>query len=138
MPTTDTATVRPSRVAAATMLVARLMLGIMGLAGLAGATYFAFFASPEEGGVVTAFDWFVAAWKTTVSLGFITVVALPSIPRTLRVQLATWLLLADVVFGLVKYFGYAEREAVGFFLVDAVLLGLIHLSRSLDSRGWRG
>jgi len=131
MSTFTTAPVHPTRRTVIALWVARVLLAVMGLAGLAGATYFSFFATPEEGGVVTAFDWFIAAWKLIVSLGFLFVAMTPGMDRTLRAQMGIWLVLADIVFGLIKYFGYDEREAINlaFFAVNAVLLGLLHLAR---------
>lgn len=137
MSTSTTTTVRPSRQSAITLWIARSLLGVMGVLGLAGATYFTFFASPEQGGVVSGLDWFIAAWKLVVSLGFVAVAFAPRMHRGLRVQLATWLVLADIVFGVVKYVGYDEREAINlaFFAVNAVLLGLLHLVRRQDQVG---
>jgi hypothetical protein len=137
MSSPTTTTVTPIRHTAITLAVARALLGLMGVLGLAGATYFSFFASPEEGGVVTAFDWFIASWKLAVSLGFVVVAVAPRMNRTLRVQLMTWLVLADIVFGLVKYFGYDERGAINiiFFAINAVLLGLFHLVRRQEQVG---
>lgn len=135
MSTPKTATARPSRQSAVPLWIARSLLGVMGVAGLAGAAYFTFFASPEEGGVVTGFDWFVAGWKIVVSLGFVAVAVVPSMHRALRVQLATWLLLADVVFALLKIFGYDELESVVFLAVDVVLLGLFHVVRRHEQAG---
>ncbi len=109
----------------------------MGVLGLAGATYFTFFASPEEGGVVGGVDWFISAWKLVVSLGLVVVAVAPRMHRGIRVQLATWLVLADLVFGVVKYVGYDEREAINlaFFAVNAVLLGLLHPVRRENQVG---
>ncbi len=131
MSSPTTATITPSRQTTIVMAIARALLGVMGVLGLAGATYFTFFASPQEGGVVSAFDWFIAAWKIVVSLGFVVVAVAPRMSRALRVQLATWLVLADIVFGLVKYLGYDEREAINIilFAINAVLLALFHLVR---------
>lgn len=130
-----TATVRPSRLSTVLLWTARLLLGVLGLAGLAGAIYFTFFASPEDGGVTTGFDWFVAVWKIAVSVGFVAVAVAPRVSRALRVKLATWLLLADVVFGLVKVFGYDERESLVFLVVDAVLLALLQVVRRQEQLG---
>ncbi len=131
MSTSTPSTVRPSRQSIVALVMARLLLGVMGVAGFAGATYFAFFASPEDGGVVTGFDWFIAAWKLAVSLGFVAVAVAPKMNRAMRVQLGTWLVLADIVFGLVKFFGYDEREVINLvlFAINACLLGLFQLVR---------
>nr|WP_294692617.1 hypothetical protein [uncultured Friedmanniella sp.] len=108
--------------------MARLLLFLLGITGLAGAIYFTFFASPAEGGVVTAFDWFVAIWKIVVCIGFMTVALAPRISQTRRLSAATWLLLSDVVFSLVKLFGYQERESLGFLAVTASVLAVVHLA----------
>ncbi len=118
MTTSRPPAVHPSNVPSISLWTARSLLLVVGVAGLAGATYFTFFAQPAEGGVVTAFDWFVAVWKIVVSLGFVVVAVAPRIPRGRRLSVATWLLLADAVFSLVKLFGYQERESLGFLAVD--------------------
>lgn len=109
--------------------IARILLVVAGLVGLAGATYFTFFASPADGGVVTTFDWFVAAWKYVVCAGFLVVALAPGLTRARRIELGLWFVLADVIFGLVKLFGYGETEALGFFVGNAVLAGLLLLAR---------
>lgn len=130
MSSVTTTTTRPHRQSTILLGAARVLLGVMGLLGLAGALFFTFVASPAEGGVVGGFDWFIAAWKAVVSLGFLAVAVAPRMHPGRRIQLATWLVLADIVFGLVKYFGYDEREPINlaFFVVNALLLGLLHLA----------
>ncbi len=126
-----TTTTRPNRQSTVLLWAARALLDAMGLLGLAGAIFFAFFATPEEGGVVGGFDWFIAGWKIVVSLGYVAVGVAPRLHPARRIQLATWLVLADIAFGLVKYFGYDEREPINlaFFVVNAALLALLHLAR---------
>lgn len=109
--------------------VARAVLLLAGGVGLAGATYFTFFASVEEGGVATGFDWFVAVWKLLVSLGMIVVAVHPTLPRGRRVDLAIGLVLADLVFGAIKIIGYDETESLAFTGVSLCILGLLFFLR---------
>ncbi|MDQ3409801.1 MAG: hypothetical protein M3469_07465 [Actinomycetota bacterium] len=44
-------------------------------------------------------------------------------PGTMRI--AVGLVLAHVVFGVVKLVGYGETEAVGFFAVDPLMLAVL-------------
>lgn len=125
MSTTRSTSRSGSRSAAVLLGAARAVMLLLGLTGIAGATYFTFFASPEQGGVVTAFDWFVAVWKIVVCVGYLVVALAPGWPAGRRVTVALWLVGADVVFGLVKLFGYGEEESLGFFVPNAVLLGLL-------------
>lgn len=53
----------------------------------------------------------------------------PRGPGTLRI--ASGLVLAHIVFGIIKLVGYEETESLGFFAVDLVLLALL----ALTSRG---
>jgi FtsH-binding integral membrane protein len=129
MTTTHAPTVQQSGLSSLTLWAARSLLFVLGVVGLAGATYFTFFAPPAEGGVVTPFDWFVAIWKMVVSLGMVIVALAPRMPQRRRLGVATWLLLADVVFGLVKLFGYQERESLVFFAINAVVLAVIYAAR---------
>jgi FtsH-binding integral membrane protein len=132
MITSQAPAARSSRRSSPTLWTARSLLFLIGVVGLAGAAYFTFYAPPAEGGVVTAFDWFVAVWKIVVSLGFLVVALAPGMPAERRLNVATWLLLADVIFGLVKLFGYQERESLVFFAVDAVVLAVVYLARRQD------
>jgi hypothetical protein len=108
--------------------VARVLLALFGAFGVGATVYFSFYASPEEGGVVNAVDWLVAAWSLATSLGYL-YVAVKLGDRTRRtVHLAQGLVLAHVAFGLVKLFGYGETESVFFFAQDALLLALLFLA----------
>ncbi len=118
---------RTSRSTSMFMWAARLLLGLSGVAGVYGSVYFSFFATPAQGGVVTAFDWFLAAWAFLGAVGSVAVAVLLGRGRSLYVQAAVWLVLAHVVFGAIKLFGYQESEALGFFAVDAVILLLLWL-----------
>lgn len=101
----------------------RLLLGLLGAAKLYGTSYFTFFATAEEGGVQTAGDWAVAAWSA--SLAVLLLVA------AVRLGLDRWVLpllvaglLADLAFGLVKFFVYDEQESLGIGAVSLVVMGL--------------
>lgn len=118
-PTRDSTSVTGARWAA------RGLLALFGAFGVGATIYFTFYASPEEGGVVSAVDWLVAAWSMLISLGYL-YVAVKLGDRTNRtVYLAQGLVLAHVVFGLVKLIGYGETESIFFFAQDAVLLALL-------------
>lgn len=117
-----------ARLADAAALTSRGLLILLGIVGIASATYFSFFASPQEGGVSTTVDWLVAGWKVVVSAGFVTAALMPGLTRRRRVSFGTALVLADILFGFVKLFGYGESEAVWFFLPNAVLLALLWLA----------
>jgi len=123
-----------SRSTSTFMWMARILLGLSGVAGVYGSIYFSFFATPAQGGVVTAFDWFIAAWAFLTALGSVVVAVLLGRGSSLYVHAAVWLVLAHIVFGAIKLFGYQESEALGFFAVDAVILLLLWLgSRSRTS-----
>lgn len=124
--TTSTTPTR-SRSTSVSMWMARILLGLSGVAGVYGSVYFSFFASPADGGVVTAFDWFLAAWALLGSLGSVVVAVLLGRGSTIYVQVAVWLVLAHVLFGAIKLFGYQESEALAFFAVDATILLLLWL-----------
>jgi hypothetical protein len=55
----------------------------------------------------------------------VAVAVAPRVATQRRIQLAVWLVLADVVFGLVKLFGYHESSSLAFFIVDAIFLVLL-------------
>ena len=117
--------VRDSTSTTSARWAARALLALFGAFGVGATIYFTFYASPEEGGVVHAVDWLVAAWSMIVSLGYL-YVAVKLGDRTRRtVRLAQGFVIAHVVFGLVKLIGYGETESVFFFAQDAVLLALL-------------
>ena len=109
------------------MRIARLLLGLLGLVLVPSSIYFAFFASADEGGVVTAFDWFLAAWALIVGIGAVVVAVLLGRRSPVYVKAATWLVIAHLVFGAIKLFGYQETEALGFFAFDLLILALLWL-----------
>jgi hypothetical protein len=120
---------RPSAASAVLLGAARVLLGLAGLFGGAAAGYFTFFAPAGQGAVSTAYDWFVASWKILLSIAMVGVALAPRMASRRRIQLAGWLVLADVVFGLVKLFGYHESSSVAFFVVDAIVLVLLAAAR---------
>ena len=69
-------TTTTSRSTSMFMWAARILLGLSGVAGVYGSVYFSFFATPAQGGVVTAFDWFLAAWALLAALGSVAVAVL--------------------------------------------------------------
>ncbi len=58
-----------------------------------------------------------------MGLGMVAVAVRLGAPRTIRI--AVGLVLAHVVFGLVKLVGYGETEALGLFGVDLVILAVL-------------
>src|SRR5680860_1019432 len=66
---------------------ARTLLGLLGAIGLPAVAYFAFFATPEDGGVASAVDWAVGAWAAVVFVGYLVTAVLlsPSRPVVHRV-----------------------------------------------------
>jgi hypothetical protein len=123
------ATSRPSTASSALLGAARVLLGLAGLFGGAAASYFTFFAPVGHGAVSTAYDWFVAIWKILLSIAMVAVAVAPGLTPGRRTQLAIWLVLTDVVFGLVKLFGYHETSSFAFFIVDAVVLVLLGIAK---------
>lgn len=108
----------------------RVVLAAYGLVTLAATAYFSFFASPEDGGVATAGDVLVALWSAAIAVCLlVAALRLGDLSTTWPLRLAGAAVVAHLVFGLVKYFGYEEREAVGFFVFDLALLGLLLLLR---------
>lgn len=108
---------------------ARVLLLLLGLATTGGATYFTFFATPEQGGVSTGFDWFIGAWALAMGVGFVLAAVrlrAPVSPAVLRPTLA--LIAAHIVFSIVKIVGFSESEAVTFLVVDVVALALLATS----------
>lgn len=130
IPVTDTHD-RDDRVTGTTVArwAARVLLALLGAFGVGATVYFTFYASPEDGGVVRAVDWLVAAWALGIFLGYL-YMAVKLGDRTRRsVLMAQGFVLAHVVFGLVKLIGYGETSAaVVFFAQDAVLLALLALA----------
>jgi hypothetical protein len=100
---------------------ARLLLGLLGAAKLYGTSYFTFVATAEEGGVQTSGDWLVAAWSA--SLAVVLLVAAVRLGRDRWVlPLLGGALLADLVFGSVKFLAYDEQESLGIGAVSLVVM----------------
>lgn len=117
----------PARPRSSALLWAtRILLALMGVMLIYASIYFTFFASPEEGGVSEPVDWVLAGWALAMGAGFVAVGVRLGSPRTLRI--AAGLLLAHIVFGLIKLVGYDETEALGLFVVDLILLALLALT----------
>jgi FtsH-binding integral membrane protein len=106
----------------------RVLLAAYGLVTLAATAYFTFFASAEAGGVSTAGDALVALWNAVIGVCLLAAaVRLGNRSLSWPLRLAQAAVIAHLVFGLVKYFGYEEQEAIGFFVFDLALLGLLLL-----------
>jgi hypothetical protein len=73
-------------------------------------------------------DWLVAAWALGIFLGYLYAAGKLGDGTLRSVRLAQGFVLAHVLFGLVKLFGYGETSAVVFFAQDAVLLALLALA----------
>lgn len=126
---TSTADLRRPVVSSVATWTARVLFGLTGVFLVAGTVFFTFFATLEEGGVSGPVDWAVAVWSMTVAVGYL-VVAVRLGDRTRRTRwLARGFVLAHIAFGLVKLVGYGETEALAFFAVDLLLLGLLALDR---------
>lgn len=121
----STALDRPQALSSGVRWVVRVLLAGYGVVTALGVGYFTFFASPAEGGVSTAGDWVVATWGAGMAVAFL-VAAVRLGERTRRsVRLALGAVLSHVAFGVLKYVGYGETEAVGFFAFDLLLLALL-------------
>lgn len=108
----------------AALWAARILLGALGVTGIPAVLYFAFFAAPEDGGVVSAVDWAVGAWAMAVFVGYLVVAVRLGPGRPGVHRLAIGLVLSHLVFGLVKLLGYGETESwlIGAFDVAALVL----------------
>jgi hypothetical protein len=126
---TDPGTAPPASVGATALRWAvRVVLAAYGLVTLAATAYFSFFASAEDGGVATPGDVLVALWNAAIAVCLlVAALQLSALSTSRPLRLAGSAVVAHLVFGLVKYFGYQEREAVGFFVFDLALLGLLLL-----------
>ena len=114
----------PSAARIAARAAARALLAVYGVSMVLAVGYFSFFASVEDGRVTSFADVLVALWGLGIGLAFLWSAArLDRQGRALRIAVAA--VLAHVLFGLVKYFGYEERESIGFFLVDLLVLALL-------------
>ena len=116
-------------------VTARVAVGLLGAQLLPAAIYFTFFAAAEDGGVVSAFDWFVAVWAIAVGLALVATAVLPFPSRARRLQVAWWVMGAHFLWGLVKLVAYDEMPVSGVrVLVDVVICGLLWLAGQRRSR----
>jgi hypothetical protein len=101
-------------------------MGLSGAQLLVGAIYFLFFATPDEGGVVSAFDWFVAIWALVAALGLLATSLAPFPARSTRLQAAWWVMGVHLLWALVKLLAYDEMPVSAIVvLVDLVILILL-------------
>lgn len=128
--TTQTATGSVDRTVHTRWLtVARVAMGLIGAQLLPGAVYFTFFAAPEDGGVVTAFDWFVAIWAMAAAAALLATALLPFPSRARRLHVAWWVMGTHLVWALVKLLAYDEMPVSAIVvLVDVVILALLWLA----------
>lgn len=120
---------RESTVHGGWLVAARVALGLLGAQLLPAALYFTFFAAAEDGGVVTAFDWFVAVWAITVAVSLLATALLPFRTPAQRLQVAWWVMGAHFVWGLVKLIAYDEMPVSAIVvLVDVMIFGLLRLA----------
>ncbi len=124
MSSSTTAPVRPEHTSAASW-VARVLLGLLGIVFVGATTYLSFFASMEEGRVSGAVDWLVAAWSMTIAIGYLFVAVRLGDGTRHTLWLARGLVIAHLVFGLVKLVGYGETEGIIFMVLDLLILGLL-------------
>lgn len=111
------------------LVAARVALGLLGAQLLPAALYFTFFAAAQDGGVVTAFDWFVAVWAIAVAVALLATALLPFPSRARRLQVAWWVMGAHFVWGLVKLLAYDEMPVSAIVvLVDVAIFGLLWLA----------
>lgn len=122
--------VRSTPASLAASWAARAVLGLVGAVGVWAATYFSYFATMEDGRVSGPVDWAVAVWSMALAVGYL-IVAVRLGDRTRRtLQMARGLVIAHIVFGLVKLFGYGEVEpSLIFFSIDLLILGLLAVGR---------
>ena len=105
----------------------QVLLGLFGAFKLYGTAYFTFFATAEQGGDPQGLgDWSVVVWSTALALAFLVAAFRLGSDRRVLPALAGVVLL-DLAFSAVKLTVYDEPEAVGFMLVDLIILGLLAL-----------
>ena len=107
------------------LTAARVVMGVFGAQLLAGAVYFTFFASPAEGGVVSAFDWFVAVWAIVAAAGLLVTAMVPFSSAPRRIEAAWWVLGVHALWGVVKVAAYDEMPVSGIVLGVDVVIGLL-------------
>jgi FtsH-binding integral membrane protein len=130
--TRTSTTTEPARkeASATPLMVARVMLLLTGAVTLVGAVYFTLFASAEDGGVSTARDWVVAVAALALAVAYlVAALRLARHPSPRAVGVSAALVVAHIVFGMVKLIGYDETESVPFFVADLIILACLALSR---------
>ena len=129
MSSSVSAPARPRTAASVASWSARALLALVGAVGVWATIYFSFFASQAEGRVSGPVDWVVAVWSMVVALGYLSVAVRlgDGTRRTLR--LAYGLVIAHIVFNLVKLVGYGETASFVFFALDAAIMGLLAAGR---------
>lgn len=132
--TTDLPTVSASTTASAVrqpwQAIARTLMFLVGASLLAGAMYFTFFASRQDGGVSSGFDWFVAVWALTVATGLLATAVLRGVGNVTWPSLATAVVSAHLVWGLAKLVAYDELvQSLTSIAVDAVILAVVWVGR---------
>jgi len=134
-PRPDPATARRASTGATALRWAvRILLAAYGLVTLAATAWFTFFASDEDGGVATAGDALVALWNAGIGVCLlVAAVRLADLRTSGPLRLAQGAVVAHVLFGMVKYFGY-EEDAWGFLVFDLALLGLLVLLDRIRTR----
>lgn len=111
------------------LTVARVAMALVGAQLIPGAVYFTFFAAPEDGGVVTAFDWFVAIWAMAAAVALLATALLPFPSRTRRLHVAWWVMGTHLVWALVKLVAYDEMPVSAIvLLIDLVILAILWLA----------
>ncbi|MCA1781702.1 MAG: hypothetical protein ABR616_18145 [Dermatophilaceae bacterium] len=88
--------------------------------------YFTFFATPDQGGVVSAFDWFVAIWALLAALGLLATSLAPFPARSRRLQAAWWVMGVHLAWALMKLLTYDEMPVSAIVVpIDLVILTLL-------------
>src|SRR3954465_8615743 len=103
---------------------AQALLGLLGGGGVFGSIYFSVVAPPQA---VHGADWLVAAWALLTGSAFLALATRLGTGDERVRRAATGLVTLHVAFGLVKLVAYDEQAALGFMVLDAVLIGLLSL-----------
>jgi hypothetical protein len=107
----------------------RVVLALFGAFKLYGTVWFTFFATAEQGGDPQgAVDWSVAAWSFALAFALVVAAVRLRGPDRRTIQVVTGLLAVEIAFSVVKLTAYDEPEAVGFMLVDLLLVGLLSVA----------
>jgi hypothetical protein len=116
----------PAGRAPVSLRAAQILMLLLGAVVTFGAIYFSAFVPADVAERADSLgDWLVGAWALATGLGFLYLGARLTGPDACVRSAARWLLVAHVVFGLVKLFAYSEAEAMTFVVVDLLVLGLL-------------